>query len=78
MSRSPLRLRNTLFGACFAGCLAFGSAQAFAAPQFPVPIPVSCNQYDRNSSQFCAEECADRGYDTGFCGGNGGCYCRNY
>jgi hypothetical protein len=78
MSRSPYRLRHTLFGALFAGCLAFGSAQAFAAPQIGVPIPVSCNPYDRNSYAFCADECGKRGYDTGYCAGNGGCYCRNY
>lgn len=78
MIRSLSSGRHILFGVLFAGCLAFGSAQAFVAPQVAVPIPVSCNPYDRNSSQFCAEECWERGYDTGFCGGDGSCYCRNY
>jgi hypothetical protein len=73
MSRSRFSLRHALFGASFAGCMAFGSAQAFATSN-PVPIPVSCDPYDRFSSVYCSEACGD-GYSRGFCGGNGGCYC---
>jgi hypothetical protein len=76
MSRSPSRLRHTLFGALFTGCLAFGSAQAFATPQqVGVPIPVSCNPYDKFSAELCSEACAAVGYDRGYCARPGGCRC---
>ncbi len=75
MSRSRSRLRHTLFGALFATCMAFGTAQALTVPQVGVPIPVSCNPYDKNSTAMCAEECGDRGYSRGFCAGDGGCRC---
>lgn len=77
MSRSPLRLRNTLSGVLFASCMAFGAAQALAAPQIGVPIPVSCNPYDKNSFAVCGEACGDRGYNRGYCAGDHGCRCYN-
>lgn len=77
MSRSPLRLRNTLCGVLFTSCLAFGAAQAIAVPQLGVPIPVSCNPYDKNSFAVCSDACSDRGYSRGYCAGDHGCRCWN-
>jgi hypothetical protein len=77
MSGSPSSLRHNLFGAIVGGCLMFGSAQAFAAPQIGVPIPVSCNPYDKNSFAVCSDACADRGYNRGYCAGDHGCRCYN-
>jgi len=75
MTRSRIPLRHALFGVLFAASLVFGSAQAFAAPQLGVPIPVSCNPYDRNSAGLCSDACNERGYSRGFCANDGGCRC---
>ena len=69
-------LRHTLFGVLFAGCMLFGSAQAFAIPQARVGIPVACDRYDSTAFEYCTAECVERGYDYGVCGINGYCDCR--
>lgn len=77
MSRSPSRLRHTLFGALFTGCLAFGSAQAFAAPQARVDIGVACNPYgDDHGLDYCGGTCYEAGYSQGWCTLGGYCECR--
>lgn len=75
MNRPGFSLRGAVAGALFATCMAFGTAQALTVPQVGVPIPVSCNPYDKNSTAMCAEECGARGYARGYCAGNGGCRC---
>jgi hypothetical protein len=75
MSRSASRLRNTLFGVFLASSMAFGAAQAFAAPPVGVPIPLVCHTYDPSSGALCNEECVERGYASGYCGQEGACRC---
>jgi hypothetical protein len=75
MSRSASRLRNTCFGVFLASSMAFGAAQAFAAPPVGVPIPLVCHPWDSNSGVLCSEECVERGYASGYCAQDGACRC---
>jgi hypothetical protein len=61
-------MTKALFAAGVAGCMAFGSAQAVAAPQAAVGDSV-CN------SNVCNALCITRGYHYGVCYPDRGCIC---
>jgi hypothetical protein len=75
MSRAGFSFRGALSAALFAGCMVFGVSQAVAGPQPGTPIPVSCDPYDRFSSELCSDECSARGYERGYCARPGACRC---
>jgi hypothetical protein len=64
-----INLRQALFAAGVLGCLGFGSAQAFAAPQTAVAPAAFCND------TVCAASCIAKGYRSGYCTTDRGCYC---
>ena len=76
MSRSRFSLRQALAGVLFAGCMAFGSVQAFGTPPAKVGIPVTCNRFDSSSLEYCTAACQEAGYDYGSCAYTGYCDCR--
>ena len=65
---SSITLRKALYAAGVLGCMAFGSAQAFAAPRNASADNV-CN------SELCTAVCISRGYHYGVCYQHSGCVC---
>lgn len=65
---SSFTLRKALYAAGVLGCMAFGSAQAFAAPRV-ASVDSVCN------SELCTALCISRGYHYGVCYPHSGCVC---
>lgn len=61
-------MAKALFAAGVLGCMAFGSAQAFAAPR-------SASADSVCSAELCTALCISRGYHYGVCYPTRGCVC---
>ena len=63
-----INLRKAVFGAGVLGCMAFGSAQAFASPGQAADGSF-CND------NVCTALCISKGYQYGICYTHSGCVC---
>jgi len=74
MSRMAMQVRGGLLGVAVAASLAFGGAQAFAAPEKALPCgdaPWAFYYYCPVPGTDCSAACAGRGYyDGGDCSSN--------
>lgn len=68
MLRSSI-LRKALFALAMLGCLGFGGAQAFAAPDPASSTGTFCND------TVCHAGCLAKNYWGGYCYGSQGCVC---
>lgn len=68
MSGTGRRTQRGLFALATAAALAFGTAQAFAAPA-AADARAAC------TNAQCNDDCKRRGYDGGICAGSWGCAC---